>query len=432
MPPLELPAPGPAKRKECEEAIRRLFPDLPPLEADPLPKGEPLSLAELQRLAMDNSPLLRQAAADVDAARGVALQAGLWPNPVVGFEGDTMNSGGTAGQLGGFITQTIKTAGKPQLARASALIEVLNAELALRRTEADVVARVRGGYFAVLVVRENVKVSRALAEFADEIYRTHVELLKAAQSPAYESLQLRVLSTQARGGLLQARNRYVTAWKQLVSTLGLPEMPPGNLSGDADMPAPQYDHAVVLERVLKSHTDVGTALNAMQKAQIDLKLARVIPVPDVNVYLAVQRDYTIAPNLTTTNVQVGVPIPLWDRNQGAIKAADAALMKAEQESARVHNDLTARVAEAFERYDNNRRLLTYYQTGILPDQVRAYRALYQRYRVDSDPGNFQDVVNAQQLLAQSVTTYLATLSALWTAVVDVSNLLQTDELFGGA
>ena len=411
VPPLELPSPDPSQRKEREEAIRRLFPDLPPLDADPTsipgPNGSGLTLSDLQRLALSNNPIVRQAAADVEIARGAAIQAGLWPNPTVGFEGDQINTAQTAGYLGLFITQIIKTAGKPQFARASALIDVLNAQLAQRRAESELIARVRAGYFAVLVARENLKVSRALAEFADEVYRIQVELLKAAQSPAYEPLQLRVLSTQARAAFIQARNRYVGAWKQLATNLGLPAIPPTDLVGDADMPAPQYDHAVVLARVLRAHTDVGVAFNAVQKAQIDVKRARISPIPDVSVSVGVQRDY----------------------NQGAIKSAEAQLMKAEQEEARVRNDLTVRVAEAFERYDNNRRILAYYRTGILPDQVRAYRALYLRHHREPDQINLQDVVNAQQILAQSVTTYIVALNALWTAVTDVSNLLQTDELY---
>ena len=51
-------------------------------------------------------------------------------------------------------------------------------------------------------------------------------------------------------------------------------MPPTDLAGNADMPVPQYEHAVVLERVLRAHTDVGAACNAVQKAQLDLKRER--------------------------------------------------------------------------------------------------------------------------------------------------------------
>src|SRR5262249_48003835 len=50
-PPLDLPAADPAREKERADAIRKLFPDLPPLDADPAPQraadGRRFSLAEL-------------------------------------------------------------------------------------------------------------------------------------------------------------------------------------------------------------------------------------------------------------------------------------------------------------------------------------------------------------------------------------------------
>src|SRR5262245_37163881 len=86
-----------APRKQIEAAINRYFPPLPPLGADPQPvvgpQGRPLTLADLQQIARTSSPLLRQAAAEVKAAEGAALQAGAYPNPTVGYEGDTIGTG---------------------------------------------------------------------------------------------------------------------------------------------------------------------------------------------------------------------------------------------------------------------------------------------------------------------------------------------------
>src|SRR6476620_3226395 len=82
------------------------LPSRPP-EARP----QALDLPELQRLALEYSPSLKQAAADVAAARGAAVQAGLYPNPTVGYQGDQIGSGHTAGQQGGFVAQTFVTQG---------------------------------------------------------------------------------------------------------------------------------------------------------------------------------------------------------------------------------------------------------------------------------------------------------------------------------
>src|SRR5260370_33464745 len=42
---------------------------------------------------------------------------------------------------------------------------------------------------------------------------------------------------------------------------------------------------------------------------------------------------------------------------------------------------------------------------------------------------FSDLVTAQQTLVTNVSTYLTTLGSLWSSVVSVADLLQTDDLF---
>ena len=193
---------------ERERTIDRLFPPLPPVGPNPQPTPSPerraVDLHDLQNLAMANNPLVKQAAADVEAARGALVQAGAYPNPVVGMEWDSIGQGNephenvTAGQPGGFIDQTIKTGGKLRLARSAAEQELRSSEFALRRAQSDVMAQVRGGYFAVLAAQENMRVNLALARFTEEVYRIQVEQLRAAQVAPYEPLQFRALAVQAR------------------------------------------------------------------------------------------------------------------------------------------------------------------------------------------------------------------------------------------
>jgi cobalt-zinc-cadmium efflux system outer membrane protein len=432
-PPLQLPPLDPANPKLREEAFQRIFPPLPaPGEQPPPapgPYGRPLNLSDLQQLGLTNNPKFRQAAADVEAAKGAAIQAGLYPNPIAGYEADTINQGGTAGLQGAYIEQIIKTAGKLKLAQAAAAVDVANSELRLKEVQADLAARVRAGYFAVLVAQENVKVTRALALFTEEAYRIQVEQVRGGQAAPYEPLQLRVLAVQARADLVRARNRHTAAWKELAATIGLPAMPLTELSGRVDMPVPLYYYDAALNWILTHHTEVHTALNEVLKARYNLRLAQVAPVPDVGVRVMVQKDFTTPPFLTDTSVQVGVPVPIWDKNQGNIRKAQAELLRANEESHRVRNELTARLAEAFQRYDNGRILVSYYRDQILPDQVQTYRGAYLRHQQEPDAVGFADVVIAQQTLANAIVAYIAALGDMWAAVADVSNLLQTNDLF---
>ena len=145
--------------------------------------------------------------------------------------------------------------------------------------------------------------------------------------------------------------------------------------------------------------------------------------------LVLQKDYTMHPNNFTQNVQIGVPVPIFDRNQGEIRPAEAALARAELEGTRVSNELASRLAAAFERYENSRKLLDYYKNHILPDQVMAFRGLYQQYELQTDKVGFSALLQGQQNLGQTVTAYTAILGDLWNSVVEVASLAQSEDLF---
>jgi cobalt-zinc-cadmium efflux system outer membrane protein len=440
VPPIDLRKLTPAQR---QEAIDRLLPPLPTPGANPEPLpspiGRPLELSDLQSLAMANSPLIKQAAADVEAARGAMIQAGAYPNPNIGFEGDAIGQGNaptervTPGQLGGFVEQTIKTKGKLRLARAAAEEELRNAEYALRRTQLDVMTQVRGGYFAVLAARENMRVALAFARFNEEIYRIQVGQLRGGEVATYEPLQFRALAVQARATLAQARHRYVSAWKQLAAALGVPGLPQASLAGSLDMPIPAYRYDEVATRVLARHTDVLTARATLERARYNLRLAQVTPCPDIDVRVLVQKDYTGDPHNVMTSIQVGGPVPVWNRNQGNILQAEAQLVRASEEEHRVRDDLARQLADAFERYNLNRELLSPYRGTVLPDLVRVLNGVFERYLAQNVKTageiTFLDISTAQQNLATAVTAYLQALAAQWQAIVDIGSLLQTEDLF---
>ncbi len=428
-----------APDEERKKAIQAQFPPLPktpPLPVGELgPKGAPLTLADLQQIALRTNPLIRQAHQDIQAARGLALQAGLYPNPSVGYEAATVGQGNpegqrSPGQQGGFAEQTIVTAGKLTLAKFAALREVQIAEQKLKQIETEVQTQVRTQYFAVLSARENHRVMHGLTDLTDELYNVLLLQMFAGEVAGYEPMQIRVLAMQSRTGLVQAHNRYVAAWKQLAASLGTPGMPLTALAGKIDMPVPLLEHDRVLAYILANHSDVVSAAIGVEKARYLTRLAEVQPYPDVTVHVAVQKDYTTPPFGTCANINIGVPFPLWNRNQGNIQAARATTERAIAEQARVHNELTAKVAEAFQRYENNRLILEMYKQQMLPNQVQAFRAALARHAAVGDKNvSYNDVVTVQQALAGLIGSYLNVLNDQWTAVVDIANLTQTRDLF---
>jgi cobalt-zinc-cadmium efflux system outer membrane protein len=429
---LSLPPRDPDHPEMTYPIIDKLFPNIPPVWPLAIPTASrqrpPVSLDQLQQLAVDNNPELVQVRADITSMYGEAVQAGTHPNPTVGYEADTVGSSKTRNYQGVFFTQWIKTAGKLSLARAVKNYDVMNAQLALRRTRVAVLARIKSRYFAVLVAQENVVVTSALVRFTNEVYRIQTEKLKAGFAAAFEPAQLRSLADQARVLQVQAQNRYISAWKQLTAEMGLPQMPPSPLEGRADMPIPVVTYEGALNRVLALHPDVLIGQNMESQARVALRLAELTPVPDVYLYGTFQKDFT-TPNYPNTsyNLQLGVPLPLWDRNKGGIVSARGDLVRASQQMRRSRNELTVQLADAFERYETGRIQLQYYRDHILPDLARAYRGVYERHQQEPEEVGFEGVIVAQQNLANAIATYITTLNSQWAAVADLANLMQVED-----
>jgi cobalt-zinc-cadmium efflux system outer membrane protein len=433
-PPLRLPPTRPGETPaEQRSAIEALFAELEVITPAPepvlAPGQAPLTLAQLQATAVMRNPLIRQAASDVEAARGNMIQAGAYPNPHVGYQSDDINTGLTAGYQGGAIAQTIVTGGKLRLARASAEVDLRDAELALSKARYDLATQVRSNYLGVLVARERINVNNALAQFADHVYRIQSKRVAAGQAAAFEPLQLRVLAVQAQTQLIQSNHEYVAAWRKLAITLNSPDMAPTVLSGRIDGPVPLVSYEAARDHILRSHTNLVTAQDAVARAQYQLRLARLTPVcPNIDTNTVIEHDYTTPPFGTAISLQVGVPVPIWDNNRGNIIAAEAALIRACSEYERARNDLFTNLADIFARYETNRQTAEQYHKSILVDQVRAYRGAYRRYKVDPD-SDFNDVVTSQQTLASTISTYIQLLGDQWQAVADLAGLTQSDDIF---
>src|SRR5688572_388020 len=67
----------------------------------------PISLPDLERIALESNPTVRAAQAQIDAAKGRARQAGAWPNPIAGFTAEEirLDEEDKRGEYGFFVNQ---------------------------------------------------------------------------------------------------------------------------------------------------------------------------------------------------------------------------------------------------------------------------------------------------------------------------------------
>jgi cobalt-zinc-cadmium efflux system outer membrane protein len=357
------------------------------------------------------------------------IQAGLPPNPRLGYEADTVNTLFTKGYQGAFLAQTIVTARKLGLAAEAAAVDYANAVVAQRKIWVQVSSNIRRSYFQVLASRQRVRLANALYELAARAYNAQVDLVAAGEAAPYEPLQLRVLTTQARASLVRAQQDAIAAWRTLAASVGVPDLEVTAIDGSIDCAVPNISYEQALERLSAVHTDIQTSQNLVRKQRTLVTLADRTPIPNLDVQLVLQRDYTFQPGANTYNLVLGGEVPALNRNQGNRIATRAELARAGQQVTETQLKLISDLAKIYSVYRANRELADSFKTEGLSDQVRAYRGVYQRYLADPSGVSFNDVIVAQQTLASVLTQYLDILQSQWQSVVDLGELLQVEDLF---
>ncbi len=395
----------------------------PAMAAEPPPST--LNLATIEQLASEHNPTLRQAEANVEAAQGRALQAGLYPNPTVGYTAERIGAGGTAGEMQGlFIDQIIVTAGKLRLSRAKYAQEVSQTTALVLAQQYRVTNSVRIRFYRLLAMQRLLDVRAQLLKVADDAVRTTEELVNVGAANRPDLLQARIEARQERVALENARTRYQAAWRQMGALVGMPELAMDRLDGDLEATATLPDFDATMAHLLDASPEIHVALAEVARNQIGLKREQAEPIPNLQVRVA--NGYDFETRRDVTSVQVGVRLPVFDRNQGNIRTVRAQVAYAEAERCRVQLSLRQRLASAYSHYRTAWNTVQTYRKDNLPEAKEAYELYLDSFR--KRRAAWPQVLVAQRTYFQISVEYTEALAELRCAETAILGLLLVDGL----
>ncbi len=382
------------------------------------------TLAELEQIALQHNPTLAQARAAVRAAQGNWLQVGLYPNPVIGYAGGEIGNEGRAGQQGGYIGQEFVTAGKLQLNRQAAAQEIARLQQELAAQQLRVITDVRTTFYQALVAQRTIEITQQLVTLAEQGSLAAEALLQAQEASRVDLLQARVETDSTRILLQNARNRYEEAWRKLAARVGLPDMRPERLAGNIETIDPPLDWGGTLARLLSESPQLAAAAAQVQAARWEAQRASVEWVPNVDVQGMLQHDNATGDEIA--GVQIAVPVPLFNRNQGNIVAANARVVSAQQNVERLRLDLQNRLAEEFRQYANAHQQVDRYRGTILPNAKESLDLVNSGYQ--QGEFSYLMLLTAQRTYFQNSLAYLESLLELKSALARIDGLLLSNSL----
>ena len=387
--------------------------------------GGPLTIADLEQLALVHNPTLVQAAAYIDAAHGKALQAGLPFNPTVGMNADQIGANNTAGEVSWFtFQQQIVTGGKLRLSRQKYQKEAELAEIQAHAQRLRVVNGLAAAYFDVLVAQRSVENQRRLLENAESAVKTTEQMVNVGQGNQQDLLQAQVEASQARVAVRNAEARLRQDWTYLATQVGVPDLPQRPLTGQVEPDGPPLTWDESLARLLQESPELTYAAVKVEQDQIQLRREKREPIPDVTVRGAVGYNFETRNN--TADAGFSLPLPLFDRNQGTIRQATADLARSQAEVSRVKLDLQRRLADSFTRYQTAREEVENFRDDVLPKARKAAELYEEQFKARR--AAFPQVLVARRTVYQLNEEYNRSLTHFRRAEVEVRGLLLVDGL----
>ena len=381
--------------------------------------GDSLALRE----ALVRNPELRSYAHEMRAREARTLQAGLWPNPGLGFELDEF--GGT-GELAGVenserrvtLSQRFPLGGDVGAREGAARLNRDRAGWDYEAARLDVFTQVTKRYVELVAAQQRVELADSLLSLSERFYESVRTQVETGEVSPLEEKRARIVLSNARIERERAVRQRRAARKSLAATWGEPDPAFRGAAGrlDSVTAIPDQDTLVAL---LDRNPDLARweTETAYRRQLVELEEARRIPDPTLRfggVEFGGRGERAFVAGIEW-------PLPLFDRNQGAIQEARFRVRRARSRRAEAIVSFRDSLSAAYERLATAHREARTLGREALPAARETFHGVQEGY----ERGKFDllRVLDARRTLVETANQYLDALAAYHRTRAEVERLL---------
>lgn len=383
-----------------------------------------VNISYFRDLALTRSPVVSIGQQRVEAAKGRQVQAGLYPNTRVGYHANEIGMHGSDGAHGVFLQQRFITGGKRELDVQIAEQAVFSEQFFLEASKLRVLTDVDNAFGNLLIAQQKVDVLSTLVNVNRTTFDATKRLVEAGQSGKHVEWQASIELSQAEVARDQAIQEHQYAWRDLMFVCGQPNIKLVRVSGDVAKVVNGGSFQAVVESIINKSPQVAMAQQRIQQATLNVRRQKLETVPNIDAMVSLRNHSLTGDNIT--NIQVGIPVPLFDKNQGNIRAAEAEEAMRRAELRRLKLSLRQRAASVYRDFETARIAESRYREEILGSATKNLNLItkgYQDGQVD-----FLSMLTAQRTLLNVQLTYLRSSRKLHNAVTKLNGHLLFDSL----
>lgn len=417
---VEMPPPRPLAAKY--ESVGQQMPDE---EAKPKPAANPtgtLTLPEALATALLHNPELRAFAYGVRVVDAQALQAGLWSNPELTLFVDDYNRDGAgfdSAETSIFLSQQLELGGQRRKRTQVAAIQGEIAGWDYEEKRLDVFTETTLAFIDVLAASHRLEIVETLVDLAEKSNDAVQERVKVGKEVPLQATKMTAEVELARLQKIEAESKLETSRKILASKWGASSAKFKDLSGSLDRVLKSLPQKDVLERQLIRNPALERYSAELRYHNASLSLENAQRIPDIEASVGYKRFE--ADETDALIFGVGVPLPLFNRNQGNIAAANHQLAQAEVRKMAAMNRLSSELDRRYGELSRAHQRVLILRSKMIPTMEEAYEVAHEGYR----EGKFDvlDMLDAQRSLMKSKGDFVDALADYHVSVASIQKLI---------
>ena len=375
--------------------------------AEPARDTASIDLSTAIRLALDQ-PVARVAAHAAQASAALVDQADRPPNPELSYlrEGHEAGTRTTTVQIYQPIELGHKRRARVAVAQEEAGLARIEAQARRQAIRADVIA----AYHDVLIAGHRLALAQALTDLAARTVDVAGKRVAAGKISPIDETRARLAAVDATTASTRATAALAIARTKLGALIGRSTVA---LVDDSDR-LPDAASLATADASIAVRRARGQL--AARQAQADVE--RAARVPDVTVTIGTKRDDQIGRRQAV--VGLSLPLPLFNRNDDALRAALRRTDAAGDELAATQVETAAALTAARTRYEAARNDVLLLRRDVLPNAQTAYEQTLKGFEYGKF--SFLDVLDAQRTWFQAQTRQWDSLEGAWRAWADIERL----------
>jgi len=394
------------------------------LVANVLHAGDKLTLDQALNLADRYHPQLQASDALVDVAKAGVTTARAYPNPEIGFLAGRQLAripSAVAGSESFYTFSQPLELGPLRPSRLKLAEQgVESSQFFLAETRLAVLSAVRRAFHEVLRRKSEITLAGENLRLVENL-RQRVQLrVQVGEAGTIELNRADAEAATARTLSNGMQLQLVAAMAQFRAAVGAPLGPDIELEPIPPPPASLPSLDQLREEVLEQHPSIALVHSEIRRAEARLAYETALRLPQP----ALRTEAETLPDTPYWHIGVTVPIPVWNRRQGPIAEATAAVRQANQLAQARQIEFLAALEGAYGRYQVAGQQIAAFEQGVLRDAELARQAAEIAYQLGER--GIIEVLDAQRVLRIVRQDYLNAQYERRSAQLDIDQLRAVD------